>query len=334
MKVKHSDYKPLDYDLFFGMDVDKRSITISVYSHDGFVKTLHTPYGSQHVLACIRKRFADKGVILCYEAGPTGFGLHDDLTQAGYRCLVIAAQNRRAAGERVKTNRLDSLKMAEELRGGKLEGIHVPAKPYRYLRHLTRLREMFIYQIRACKLRIKATLLLETIPYPPARPRNQWSPNVMQLLHKLDCPQAIRFKLDHLLAVLENSNEQMKIVSREIVDFCSRQQPLDEYMALLQTVPGIGPVVASYMLARIGDPAWIANCRQLAAFLGLIPTEHSTGDRVWRGNITRLGIRSCEVSSLKPHGLQCAMMPNCAHFTSELRCGTQLISLRGKPLLR
>ncbi len=47
MKVKHSDYKPLDYDLFFGMDVDKRSITISVYSHDGFVKTLHTPYGSQ-----------------------------------------------------------------------------------------------------------------------------------------------------------------------------------------------------------------------------------------------------------------------------------------------
>ncbi len=228
-------------------------------------------------------------MILCYEAGPTGFGLHDDLTQAGYRCLVIAAQNRRAAGERVKTNRLDSLKMAEELRGGKLEGIHVPAKPYRYLRHLTRLREMFIYQIRACKLRIKATLLLETIPYPPARPRNQWSPNVMQLLHKLDCPQAIRFKLDHLLAVLENSNEQMKIVSREIVDFCSRQQPLDEYMALLQTVPGIGPVVASYMLARIGDPAWIANCRQLAAFLGLIPTEHSTGDRVWRGNITRLG---------------------------------------------
>lgn len=289
MNIQQLYYNPLDFDLFFGMDVDKKSIMTSVYSQGGLVKSFHTPYGSLHVIACIKKRFADKRVILAYEAGPTGFGLYDDLIEAGYRCLVIAPQNRRTSGERVKTNRLDSRRIAEDLRGGQLRTIHVPSEAFRYLRHLTRLREMFIYQIRACKLRIKAMLLLEGIAYPSAPPRSQWSPRVLQMLSQLSCPIPIRFKLDHLLGVLESSNQRMKEITQEITNFCKREPELSEYLILLQTVPGIGPVVASYFLARVGDPSLIENSRQLASFLGLVPTENSTGDQVRRGSITHLG---------------------------------------------
>jgi transposase len=289
MNIQKLDYNPLTFDEFIGMDVDKKSISISVYSHAGFVKSLHTPYGSDHVITYIQKRFPDKRVILAYEAGPTGFGLYDDLTKAGYLCLVIATQNRRSTADRVKTNRLDSRKIAEDLRGGKLRSIHVPAECYRHLRHLTRLREMFIYQIRAWKLRIKATLLLEGIPYPSASPRNQWSPQIIEMLKQIKCQPAIRFKLDYLISALENSNQQMKEVSKQIITFSKQDLQLSQYLELLQTIPGIGPVVGSYLLARIGDPSQITNSRQLASFLGLIPTENSTGDRIRRGNITHLG---------------------------------------------
>lgn len=287
MNIQQLHYNPLDFDLFFGLDVDKKSITISVYSQEGFVKSFHTPYGSQHVIACIEKKFIDKRVILAYEAGPTGFGLYDDLLKAGYRCLVIAPH--RISSERVKTNRLDSRRIAEDLRGGRLRTIHVPSEAFRYLRHLTHLRETFIYQIRACKLRIKAMLLLEGLPYPPAPPRGQWSRQVILMLSQLPCPRPIRFKLDQLLAVLQSSNERMKEITAEITSFCKREPELSDYLTLLQTVPGIGPVVSSYFLARVGDPSLIENSRQLASFLGLVPTENSTGDRVRRGSITHLG---------------------------------------------
>jgi transposase len=119
------------------------------------------------LLNYLGKHFADRKIALAYEVGPTGLGLYDDLTAAGHRCLVVAAAMvPTAPGKRVKTNRLDSRKLSEGLRGGQLHSIQVPSELYRQLRHLVQLRDSHVRQMTAAKLRIKALLLYEGIPFP------------------------------------------------------------------------------------------------------------------------------------------------------------------------
>ena len=128
MSKKHCIFKPLNFDVFIGMDVDKRSISITVLTHEEEVMQRKLPYSSANLLNLVGKRFADKRIAFVYEAGPTGYGLYDDITAAGFTCLVVSpASTPTAPSDRVKTNRLDSRKLAENLRGAQLESIHVPS---------------------------------------------------------------------------------------------------------------------------------------------------------------------------------------------------------------
>jgi transposase len=195
----------------------------------------------------------------------------------------------RAPGNRVKTNRLDSRGLSESLRGGQLKSIHVPSAVYRELRHLTQLRDTMVRQAAAHKQRIKALLLLEGIDFPLAAAGSQWTLRVKAQLRKLSCSGSVRFKLDQLLDSLEFTEKQVLSSTKEIRRFCREDAELSQSIAYLMSVPGIGWIVASQLLARIGDWREIDNVRQLGSFLGLVPTENSTGDRVDRGSITRLG---------------------------------------------
>lgn len=194
-----------------------------------------------------------------------------------------------APGSRVKTNRLDSRKIAENLRGGQLKSIHIPTSPYRKLRHLTGLRDTFVKQATASKCRIKAMLLLEGIAFPPAPKTSQWSRATIRALKDMSLPSHLRFKLDAHLANLEFAQAQVLMVTREIRRLCLTEPELCRQIKFLMSIPGIGWIVASQLMARIGDPSQIQNVRQLGAFLGLVPTENSTGDRVSKGSITRAG---------------------------------------------
>jgi transposase len=110
--------------------------------HQQLKQALRLPYSAAQLLSYVRKHFAAQRVAFVYEAGPTGFGLHDELVANGYPCLVVApAMVPTAPGQRVKTNRLDARKLSESPRGGQLRSIHVPATRYRDLRHLVQLRD-------------------------------------------------------------------------------------------------------------------------------------------------------------------------------------------------
>src|SRR3970040_1571132 len=119
---------PGQYDVFGGLDVDKKSIAVTFMSHEGLLKSLSMPYQAENLLSYVRKHFAGKKVAFAYEAGPTGWGLYDTLRAEGHPCLVVApSMIPRAPGQRVKTNRLDRYKLSENLRGGQLKSIHVPS---------------------------------------------------------------------------------------------------------------------------------------------------------------------------------------------------------------
>jgi transposase len=279
-----------DYDVFAGLDVSKKSIAATFTGRQGFIRSLQMPHNVEYLLNHVRKHFVDQKIAFVYEAGPTGFGLYDGLAAQGYRCLIAApSMIPKVPGNRVKTNRLDSRGLSESLRGGQIQSIHVPSPVYRELRHLTQLRDTVVRQAAAHKQRIKALLLFEGIEFPPAAAGRQWTLRVKAQLRKLECSRTVRFKLDQLLDNLEFSEKQVLSSTKEIRRFCKEDAELSQSIAYLMSIPGIGWIVASQLLARIGGWRQIENVRQLGSFLGLVPTENSTGDTVDRGSITRAG---------------------------------------------
>ncbi len=283
-------FLPRDYDIFAGLDVDKKHIDVTFTDHAHLMKSMKIPYDANHLLAYCRHHYLGKRIAFVYEAGPTGYGLYDSLTAAGFPCLVVApSMVPSAPGQRVKTNRLDSRKLSTTLRGGSLKSIHVPSALYRQLRHLVQLRDTFVRQATASQVRIKALLLLEGITFPDERGR--WTTAAWAALSTLACNGPVRFKLDRLISMATFADEQARQTAREINRFCKDNDELAHAIDLLITIPGIGRIVGSHLLARIGDWRLIRSGRNLASFLGLVPRENSTGDDVNRGSITRVGDR-------------------------------------------
>ena len=288
--MRNNAFVPSDYDVFSGLDVDKRSISATFNNQQGHIRSLRMPNSVEHLVNHVRKHFPDQKVAFVYEAGPTGYGLYDGLVAQGYRCLIASpSMIPKAPGQRVKTNRLDSVGLAENLRGGQLKSIHVPSPVYRELRHLTQLRDTFVSAMVGMKQRIKSLLLLEGIEFPPAPAGSQWSIVVKHKLRKLPCSSTVRFKLDQLLDSLEFYEKQVVKTTQQMRRFCQNDPELSRCIEYVMSVSGIGRIVASQLLARIGDWRELKNVRQLGGFLGLVPTEHSTGDRTDRGSITQTG---------------------------------------------
>ncbi len=283
-----SAFVPRDYQIFAGLDVDKHGIAVTFASHTQLVKSLRLPYSSEYLLNYVRKHFPEQRIAFTYEAGPTGFGLYDDLIAEGHPCLVVApSMVPTAPGQRVKTNRLDSKKLSEALRGGQLRSIHVPSPIYRELRHLVQLRDTQVRQLTATKCRIKSLLLYQGMAFPAED--GKWSARVLRELQVLPCSAAVRFKLDHLIGTLQFHYHTAATVQKEIRRFCQNDPELRQSIDLLTSIPGIGWIVASHLAARLGDWREINNVRQIGGFLGLVSSEHSTGDHEDRGAITRSG---------------------------------------------
>ena len=201
--------------------------------------------------------------------------------------------------KRVKTNRLDSNKLSDGLRGGQLRSIHVPAACYRELRHLVQLRDTQVAQLKASKCRIKSLLLYEGIPFPAAN--GKWSGRVLWQLAELPCSAVVRFKLDELIDALRFHFQSAARVQKQIRRFCQSDPELRQSLSFLASLPGVGTITATHALARLGDWRQISNVRQIAGFLGLVSSEHSTGDKENRGEITRIGD-----SRLRNKLIQCA----------------------------
>jgi transposase len=296
----HPIFVPRDYDIFAGLDVDKRSMAITFTDHGTMRKSLKLPYSARQLLNYTGKYFPGQRVAFVYEAGPTGFGLHDELTAARQLCLVVSpSMVPSPPRHKVKNNRLDSKKLSEGLRGGQLRGIHVPPQSYRELRQLVQLRDSQVAQLKASKLRIKSLLLYEGIEFPAAN--GKWSGRVLRQLEVLPCNATVRFKLDQLIDTLQFHFLSAAKVQKQIRHFVQNDAELRQCISFLVSLPGVGTITATHALARLGDWRQIKDVRQIAGFLGLVSSEHSTGDKENRGEITRIGDKR-----LRSKLIQCA----------------------------
>ena len=278
----------LDYDIFAGIDVDKKSLAVTFIDHSKFVRSLKMSYDAQNLMNYVKNHFQGKRIAFAYEAGPTGYGLYDELIAAGQTCLVVSpALIPKKPGAMVKTNRIDSYDTALAIRAGQVESIRIPAEPYRSLRHLTHLRGDYVDQIKATKIRIKALLLFEGIAFPDAG--SAWSKKILDALASLSCSESIRFELDSLLETLDFNRKKAAKVLKEIRRLCKSDKDVSDSLRYLTSIVGIGTITAVHVLARLGDWRQLRNSDEIGAYFGLVPRENSTGDTVHKGRITRAG---------------------------------------------
>jgi len=276
----------LGYDLLFPMDVDKKRIHLAVMDGQRLLKRATLPYDPLNLLNFVRRNFPDKKALFIYEAGPTGYGLYDFLTEHEEECRVaVPSMIPKAPGQRVKTNRLDAYNLGVQMRTGELRCVHVPENKYRDLRHLTRLRLKYRKRMVGIKNGLKGLYLFEGIVFP----EGIWSRRLIKEIGKLKHRREVEFKVGELLKELEFFQIQEIKAKAEIRRFCNKDKELQACITYLMTLPGLGWTIASYILGALGGYKHLSSAKKTSGFLGLGPRENSTGDRIRRSDITAVG---------------------------------------------
>ncbi|HMB07380.1 MAG TPA: IS110 family transposase [Isosphaeraceae bacterium] len=274
---------------YVGLDVHKNSIVIAVADGDR---------GPATVLATIPNDFVTLGKALhrlgppaslscCYEAGPTGYGLYRKLKAAGFLCVVIAPSLVPVqAGNRVKTDRRDAAKLAHFLRSGDLTTIHVPDEATEAIRDLERAREDAKRTEQVARHQLTKFLLRHERWY---EGKVNWNTAHLAWIGTEQFAQPSQQKVltDYLVAV-EQATERVK---RLTVDLSEQVEPwkLAPLVKAFQALRGIDLVSAVTIVAEIEDFARFAQAKDLMAFVGLVPSEHSSGGSRRQGRITRTG---------------------------------------------
>jgi transposase len=223
----------------------------------------------------------------CYEAGPTGYGLYRLIGKLGHDCIVAAPSLiPKKPGDRVKTNRRDAIGLAKVLRAGELTAVWVPDERHEAMRDLSRAREAARKDLKGKRQQVSSFMLRLGRHYPG---KKTWGPAHMNwlMLQKLEHREQ-RIVLEELLGAVRQESERVERLEQAIRDAVP-EWSLTEVVTALQAMRGIDLIAAVTVLAEIGDLSRFQNPRELMGYLGLVPSESSTGDSVNRGGITKAG---------------------------------------------
>jgi transposase len=277
--------------LYVGLDVHKDSIAVAYVAQEhGAEVTYLGPIGTRQgdIDQLIRKMQSKaKHLVFVYEAGPCGYWLYRYLTKKGHMCWVVAPSLiPKKAGDRVKTDRRDAIQLARLMRSGDLSPVHVPTVEDEAMRDLSRAREDTLSDLKAAKFRLKAFLLRHDIRYTG---RATWGPAHLRWLSEVVCPtpaQQLVFQ-EYVRAVTEHT-ERLQRLEQELQDQVKAWR-LHPVVDALQALRGVQFTVAVTLVAELGDLTRFDHPRELMKFLGLIPSEYSTGERRRQGAITKAG---------------------------------------------
>jgi transposase len=226
----------------------------------------------------------------CYEAGPTGYGLHRQIKALGFGCAVVGPSlipKRR--GDKVKTNRRDALSLAKLLRADELTPVWVPDGRHEAMRDLTRARETAMLDLRTKRQHVSAFLLRLGRPYPESN--KTWTRAHVSWIasQKLDHPQQ-RLVLEEMMLAIRQAQDRLVRLEQAIAAAVP-EWSLAPLVTALMAMRGIDTISATTLLSEIGDLSRFQTPTELMAYLGLVPSEASTGDTVKRGPITKAGNR-------------------------------------------
>jgi transposase len=276
---------------FLGLDVHAETIAVAVAEADGEVRSLGTIANrAESIRKLVRKQGAGAQLRACYEAGPTGYVLYWQLTQLGVECTVAAPTLVPVkAGDRVKTDRRDALKLARCHRAGDLTAVWVPDEGSEALRDLVRAREAAKQdQLRARHRLSKFLLRTGRHPMPGVK---AWTDRYMGWVRQLDYAQSAQAAtlLDYVHEV-EHMAERVGRLEQAINE-AVKQAPVTMQAVIkgLQALRGIAQISAVTIVSELGQISRFDTPRQLMGYSGAVPREDSSGKRTQRGAITKTG---------------------------------------------
>lgn len=276
---------------YVGLDVHAETIAIAVAESDGTVRELGTiPNRPEAVRKLMAKLGAPAVLRVCYEAGPTGYTLYWQLLGLGIECAVIAPSLiPTKAGDRVKTDRKDAVRLARCHRAGELTAVWVPDAKTEAVRDLVRAREVAKQDQLRARHRLSKFLLRHGVQRPDGM--RAWTQRHLVWLgqRRFELP-TLQVVFDEYRATLTVIAERVARLERAITTAIETlAAPQQSLIGALATLRGIQQITATTLVCELGTLRRFASPRQLMAYAGLVPSEHSSGSGVRRGRITKTG---------------------------------------------
>jgi transposase len=278
---------------FVAFDTSKlrNAVVIADAGRTGEVRFLGEIDNSPKATAKLVNKLAAKyeRLTFCYEAGPTGYGLYRQIMQLGHECLVVAPSLiPRRPGDRVKTNRRDANSLVKLLRAGELTEVWVPDGRHEAMRDLSRARQAAVADLRGKRQQVSSFLLRQGRYYPG---KKTWGKTHAAWLasQKLEHTEQ-RIAFEEMLLAVRQAQERIERLEQAI-RAAVPDWSLAPVVTALMAMRGIDLVSATIFLAEIGDLSRFQSPRELMGYLGLVPSEQSTGDSIKRGPITKAGNR-------------------------------------------
>ena len=276
---------------YVGLDVHKETIAIAVAPKGDRPATVVgvIPNDIHDLLRTLDGIGPVQRLRVCYEAGPTGFGLARYLTSQGICCQVVAPSLvPKKAGRRVKTDRRDAANLAHYLRSGDLKEVQVPEAQTEAMRDLERARDDAKNTERQVRQQLDKFLLRHGRKWSKI---TKWTAGHLTWIREQEFSQeALRRVRDDYLQTVEVAGERVARLTADIGELVE-QWTLRPLVKGLQALRGVDLITATVLAAEIGDFQRFKKPTQLMAYLGLIPSEHSSGQSVKKGGITRTGNR-------------------------------------------
>jgi transposase len=280
-----------NHSIFIGMDVHKNSIDIAIaeQGREGRVRHYGKIDGTLAALDKVVRKLVSKGSQLhfVYEAGPCGYQIYRHLSAQGLDCAVVAPSRiPKQSGNQIKNDRRDALMLARSHRSGDLTAVYVPRAEDEAIRDLTRAREDAKSDERKSKQRLLAFLLRSGIRYTGGSP---WSKAHMRWLSDIKMPhRSQQVVLQEYIDTVNQCKQRVERLTEQLQQILPEWQ-LFPIVQALQSMRGVSTIVAATTVAEVGDLKRFQTPSELMSYLGLVPSEHSSGQKTKRGSITKAG---------------------------------------------